>query len=129
MCAPSEHPRHSGISLLVPALSGSEKRGHRVTYAKPSMRKDHEKERTQSLKDGVLEEVETLRMGPMDGTGQPRLGTQPEERHRCRNGQDLERSSGSNCLAGRGELDGGTFQADPGQTPWPSYRREALPYG
>ena len=57
------------------------------------------------------------------------IGTQPEQRHRCRNGQDLERSSGSNCLAGRGELDGGTFQADPGQTPWPSYRSEALPYG
>lgn len=93
------------------------------------MRKDHEKERTQSLKDGGLKEVETLRMGPVDGTGQPRLGTQPEQRHGCRKRQELERCSGENCLAGRGELGGGTFQADPGQTPRPSYRSEALPYG
>lgn len=82
MCAPSEHSGRSGVSLLVPALLGSEKRGHSVTYAKPSVRKDHEKEMTLSLKDGVLKEAETLRMGPMDGTGQPRLGTQPEQTDR-----------------------------------------------
>lgn len=42
-CAPSEHSRHSGVPLLVPALLGSEKGGHSVTCAKPPMNEPYEK--------------------------------------------------------------------------------------
>lgn len=42
-CVASEHSRHSGVSLLVPALLGSEKGGHSVTCAKPPMNEPYEK--------------------------------------------------------------------------------------